>query len=388
MASRQAVVVGAGIGGAAAALALRRQGWGVTLLERASSARELGFALLMAPNAVRALRALGVADAVLTQSVASGLVEMRRPDGRVLRRMDGGRLREVLGEDTVCVLRPVVLGALLEALGKDVLKLGVRARSYVREGGAVVVTADDGSRHSGDIVVGADGIRSTIRAQLLGDSPLRYAGFVAWRGVARGVARQLGALTGAQYLGRAREAGLALAAPDHVYWFLATPMPPGALDPSDARAGLDQALEPFHEPFRAVVDATPAEALRRDEIWDRDPVSAWGDGPVTLLGDAAHPMPPNAGQGAAQALEDAVMLGHCLGGLEDPVAALRRYERARMQRTAAIVKLSRDNARMFLVQSRAAVILRDLAIQALPERFIVSRLAAISKADLAPDLRE
>src|SRR4051812_36185410 len=114
---RHALITGAGIGGLAAALALRQQGWRVTVLERATAVRELGFALLMAPNAVRAMRALGIADTVAARGVAATSGEMRRPDGRLLRRMDPSRMRKALGEDTICVLRPALHGALLDALG-------------------------------------------------------------------------------------------------------------------------------------------------------------------------------------------------------------------------------------------------------------------------------
>jgi 2-polyprenyl-6-methoxyphenol hydroxylase-like FAD-dependent oxidoreductase len=194
---------------------------------------------------------------------------------------------------------------------------------------------------------------------------------------------RLEGMTGAQYVGRQREAGMAQAGLDDVYWFLAMPVPAGALDAADPRAGLDAALAPFHEPFRAVVAATPPELLRRDEIHDRDPAPAWGEGPVTLIGDAAHPMPPNAGQGAAQALEDAVVLGRCLAS-GDPIAGLRRYERARIPRTAAIVELSRSNARLFLVRAAPLVFVRDLALRLVPERAILKRLVAIGKAELDP----
>ena len=382
--NRHALVAGAGIGGLAAALALRQSGWQVTVLERAGAARELGFALLMAPNAMRALRALGVADAVAARGTISAAGELRRPDGRVLRRMDTTRLREALGEDTVCVLRPALHGALLEALGPEALRLDAQVTSYAVTDGEVVVTTSAGAQHRGQILVGADGLRSAVRGQLLGDAPLRYAGFVGWRGVAQGVDHLLGGLSGVQYLGRGVEAGMALAAPGSVYWFLALPCPAGALDPSDPRAGLDGALTSFHDAFRAVVAATGPDALRRDEIYDRDPATKWGEGPITLLGDAAHPMPPNAGQGAAQALEDAVVLGRCLAHATAPSRRLRRDERARMPRSAAIVELARGNARMFMIRSAPIVFARDLAIRFAPERALLGRLILAARSELEP----
>jgi 2-polyprenyl-6-methoxyphenol hydroxylase-like FAD-dependent oxidoreductase len=111
--------------------------------------------------------------------------------------------------------------------------------------------------------------------------------------------------------------------------------------------------------------------MRLDELFDRDPIPEWGYGPVTLLGDAAHPMLPHAGQGAAQALEDAVALGRVLDGTVDVEAALRRYERVRAKRTRDIVLLARRNARLGSVNSAAGQWLRDMLIRVVPASMLM-----------------
>jgi 2-polyprenyl-6-methoxyphenol hydroxylase-like FAD-dependent oxidoreductase len=141
----------------------------------------------------------------------------------------------------------------------------------------------------------------------------------------------------------------------------------------------DRCLDGFHPPFRTIVSATRPEDMRLDALFDRAPLGAWGRGRITLLGDAAHPMLPHAGQGAAQALEDAVALAAALDADADPAMALRRYEAVRAERTRAIVTLSRRNARVGSLKGAFACWLRDTAIRFVPESLILRSLIAISR---------
>jgi 2-polyprenyl-6-methoxyphenol hydroxylase-like FAD-dependent oxidoreductase len=378
--SSEALVVGAGIGGLAAALSLRRSGLRVRVLERAQDPRELGFALLLAPNAMSALRALGLAEEVRSAGVVIGSGEMRRPNGDVLRRFDASRVSAALGEDSVCVLRPALHGVLLRALGRDALELGVRVSGVRQKEADVFLDCEHGVEVRGRLVVGADGVASAIRKSLHPDeaSPKR-SGLIGIRGVARNAVQHLGGVSGAQYFGRRLEAGMSQATATDVYWFVSVGAPNPAPAGVDVRSLLDGYLGAFHPPFRALVAATVDADLRMDELVDRPPLSRWGEGAVTLLGDAAHPMLPHAGQGAAQALEDAVALGRVLQtqGFVEP--ALRRYEQVRIPRTRAISQLARRNARMGSLGNPLSCWLRDLAVQRIPERVLLRSLIDLGK---------
>jgi 2-polyprenyl-6-methoxyphenol hydroxylase-like FAD-dependent oxidoreductase len=191
----------------------------------------------------------------------------------------------------------------------------------------------------------------------------------------------LSGLSGVQYFGRGFEAGLSRAGEREVYWYLS--IKAAHFDePRDPTAVAERCAARFHEPFRAIVRATPREDLRLDELLERDPISPWGRGPVTLLGDAAHPMLPHAGQGAAQALEDAVVLGSSLRDIEDQSAieaALRRYERVRIPRTRAVVALAKRNARMGSIDSSVGCWMRDQIIRFIPQAVILKSLVALGK---------
>ncbi|HKO90852.1 MAG TPA: FAD-dependent monooxygenase [Polyangiaceae bacterium] len=378
--SREALVVGAGIGGLAAALALRQTGRTVRVFERAADARQLGFALLLAPNAMAALRALGVADEVRAAGHVLTHGEMRRPNGQVLRRLDTAQVSAALGEESVCVLRPALHGVLSRALGSEALTFGAQVVDFAADLAGVRLEFADGAAALGELLVGADGVGSTVRKALHpGEPPPRRAGLVAVRGVARNAVQHLGEVSGAQYFGPGIEAGVSRASEVDVYWYLcvvhrAPPAP--RLDP---RSLLDPHLAEFHAPFRALVAATLDSDLRLDDLHERAPLAAWGRGAVSLLGDAAHPMLPHAGQGAAQALEDAVLLGQALRTEAGVEAALRHYERVRIPRTRAVSQLSQRNAKMGSLRHPLGCWLRDLAVKYVPERALLRSLIDLGK---------
>ena len=375
------VVVGAGIGGLAAALALRRAGRSVRVIERASSPRELGFALLLASNAMYALRQLGVADVVIEGGCRLTTFEMRRASGDVLQRFDLQRASELLAEPMVAVLRPVLHGVLLEAVGNDSLALGCEVTGFrMSSSDAVEAVLGDGRTLRARCLVGADGVGSIIRRQLHpAEPPRRSSGLFGLRGVSHDAAPHLGHASGAQYLGLGVEAGLVRAGGSTVYWYISLPrrlVENGSAEPARV---LERTSVLFDDTFRRITGQARPEDMRLDELFDREPMYPWGQGRVTLLGDAAHPMLPHAGQGAAQALEDAVALGRLLGGDRDVESGLREYERQRAPRSSTVVRLSRRSARMVSLESAMACRIRDAVIRMVPERLILKSIVAFGR---------
>jgi 2-polyprenyl-6-methoxyphenol hydroxylase-like FAD-dependent oxidoreductase len=329
-----------------------------------------------------ALRRLGIANAVREGGAVVRSGEMRRPDGTILRRFDAAAAARLLGEDAYCILRPVLHGSLLDAAGTDALRLGHAVTAFRRDGEDVVVECEGGVVERARLFVGADGVGSAIRRQLHpGEPPARPSGLFAFRGVAHDAVQHLDGLSGAQYFGRGIEAGVAQASVRAVYWYLSVRADHverhgGTSDPPSL---LQQVIAPFHAPFRALVDATKPEDLRFEPLLIRDPLPSWGDGPVTLLGDAAHPMLPHAGQGAAQALEDAVVLGRRVTPDQPVAARLRDYERVRRARTMAVAAAARRNARMGSVDGAIGCTARDLMLRLIPQRIILNALVTMGK---------
>ena len=372
-----ALIVGAGIGGLAAAIALRRSGWDVRVFERAPEPREVGFGVGMAPNAMAALRELGVADAIVDHGVIPTSAEIRRIDGKVLRRLAGQIDLSRISNMPRVVLRPVLHGALLQALrSRGVSVEGNRtAVGFEQNDSRVRLRFADGTDAEGGILVGADGVGSTIRAQLHPtEPPATPSGFFAIRGLSRALDRMNG-LQAIWYFGAGFESGVVQAGKNEIYWFLSL----FANDANDANAGPPDVLSVmrrctanFDAQFHAVTGATAPGDLRLDELLVRAPIDRWGTGRVTILGDAAHPMLPHTGQGAAQALEDAAGLGRAMSRNGDHVMSLRRYEAVRSPHTRRVVNMGPRIARVTTTRSPLVGWLRNTAIRLVPAKLIVS----------------
>jgi 2-polyprenyl-6-methoxyphenol hydroxylase-like FAD-dependent oxidoreductase len=359
----KAVVVGGGIGGLAAAIALRAAGHEVEVVERATALAEIGAGLSLAPNALTALDRLGIGDELRPRGGIARRILIRARRGGVISEIDAqGRKWEVAG-----VHRADLQDVLVRAAGDASVRLGNACTGFDESSGGVAAVLADGSEVEGDVLVGADGIRSVVREQLNGAELLRYAGYFGWRAVIDfddPAVRD----TFSESWGPFLRVGLITIGHGRLYWFVSELAPEHAPAPGDPNAYFRERLRNWHDPIPAVVAATPPETLTRLPIHDRPPAKEWGRGRVTLLGDAAHPMTPNLGQGAAQALEDAVVLAEALTAGSDHVDALRAYERSRIPRTTMIVNRSRQLGRIAHLRNPVACRIRDALVKATPER--------------------
>ena len=376
--TRTALIVGAGIGGLSAGLALRKAGWHIRIFERATSPRELGFGLALAPNAMAALRELGLDEVVRSRAHTPTRGELRRPDGTVLKRAELPNAESMLGGPMVVALRPALHGALLEAVGMETITLGSEATGFSPHGNRVALHLAHGDRAEGDVLIGADGANSALRRVLHpSEPPARWSRIVAVRGGVHGVVHHLRGLSGIYYIGPGIEAFLVRASETGIYWALSLAnelLPSGMRDP---KAILAHMLPQFDDTYRAIASAT--DDLRCDDLVDRDPIPFWGTGVVTLLGDAAHPVLPHTGQGAAQAMVDAVTLGQVLTGGVPIEPALRAYERERRQKTARLLGQGRRTASIMRTMNPVACAAREVVIRMMPVTAILKFLVKINR---------
>jgi 2-polyprenyl-6-methoxyphenol hydroxylase-like FAD-dependent oxidoreductase len=374
----RAVVIGAGIGGLAAAAGLCSAGWDVTVCDRALSLEPVGVALGLAPNGLRALDVVGAGD-VLRELAVPQEVGIRRSDGRWLMR---STTRQVIADrfgDTIILLpRSAVIDALAARIPTGVLSLATEVTSVEPDGpggaggqGAARVVTTAGEL-AADLVVAADGIGSAIRSALFPDHPgLRYAGFTTWRLLTgpvtgqAGVAGVTGQVPMAESWGRGTVFGVMPLSDGRVYCYAAAPAPPGQRAADNELAELVRLFGRWHEPIPGLLaSAAPGDVLRHDVAELAGPLPSFHRGRVALLGDAAHPMTPNLGQGACQALEDAAVIARLAAGAEpDQVPAmLARYTAARLPRTQNVVRWSRRAGTMTTWAAPPAVAFRDTAM--------------------------
>lgn len=359
------VVVGAGIGGLAAALALSRAGAAVTVLERENAVSEIGAGIALWPNGVACLHRLGV-GAELEQISSSGAgPSVRSPSGRVLSRVSSGDFRDRFGE-VLAVHRGELQRLLLAACraqGVEIL-LGACV-SLVSQDGRIVCR--DGRHFQAGLVVGADGIGSAVRRSVFPSyGPARTTGITAWRWIvdtadARDLHAQLDGWVPASVLGRGQEFGILPLTHDRLYCFAS----------SATRAdGTIATLEDYRTwpgPFAGLIDSgLRAEAMIRRDLADLPPLPAYTRGHVALLGDAAHAMTPHLGQGACQALEDALVLADAISQSTSLTDALAHYDAQRVPRATAVQRGSRASMRIAAMSSPTWCAIRDRVIALIP----------------------
>ncbi|MER6830064.1 FAD-dependent monooxygenase [Streptosporangium sp. NPDC000563] len=364
-------VVGGGIGGLSAALALRAAGAEVTVYERVTEPRaaRAGHGLVLWHNAVLALRALGVGPEV--EKIGHELHRHRFLDarGRRIAEWSMARMAGRLGAPVYGVGRPHLHALLADRVGED-LVTGFRFTGFTATGDGVVVRFGEGREERADLLVGADGLRSAVRAALLpGDPPPRYAGFTAFQGVIRLPGSGMPEHTFLSTWGRGRWFVCYRLSDDHVYWdgVLGDRVAPRL---GESPLGLLAAeFDGWPDPIPGLIAATGADDVTPVHVFDRPPLRRWSHGRVTLLGDAAHPMTFNLGQGAGQAIEDALVLGEELAGGDVP-AALAAYEARRVERTARMVRRSRANGELTRWRHPIACAARDAFMRLTFDRLV------------------
>ncbi len=239
---------------------------------------------------------------------------------------------------SVCLHRAELQQALFSALPPDCVHLGDPFANFERTDGRVLAHFASGHTASGDGLIGADGLRSRVRTQLIGDGEPVYRGYQCWRGVCHHPATEL--LT--ETLGLGVRVGLVpIGRRSTAWWCTANEAELADDEREGAKAKLLRLVGNWHQPIPDVIGGTEATAIIKTAMYDRRPVKRWSKGCCTLLGDAAHPTTPNMGQGGRMAIEDAVVLDRCLSHDSDSATAFRAYERLRYARTARITNVSR-----------------------------------------------
>ncbi|GAA4507099.1 FAD-dependent monooxygenase [Actinoallomurus oryzae] len=371
---RTAIIAGGGIGGLAAAVALGRRGWRVEVLERAPAIGEVGAGLSLWPNGVRALDALGLGERVRESAMPETEGGVRDRSGRWLVRSDTAELERRYGP-VVMIHRARLLDLLREAIPPGALRLGAEVSGVRDDGTRVEVTHGAGVSRAA-LLVGADGLRSAVRRCVWPEAPgPRYAGYTAWRLVVDPPEGRPD--TGGETWGRGERVGVVPLAGGGIYLFAVANAPEGARSPDGEPAELRRRFGGWHDPIPALLDAVSEEAVLRSDIYDLPPLKSYVNGRVALLGDAAHAMTPDQGQGANQALEDAVTLAALLDADPAVPSALAAYDRERRPRTQTIARRSRSTGVVAQWSSAPAVAVRNRLLRLVPPGAVLRALGPV-----------
>jgi 2-polyprenyl-6-methoxyphenol hydroxylase-like FAD-dependent oxidoreductase len=353
-----------------AAVALEAAGVEPIVCERAGDLASSGSGLTLWPNATCALDHLGVLDDILASAAPMARMGMRTWRG------------DVIFEDDIEPpngVRHVAIGMrrrqLVECLARSVrgsIALGTQVTAFRESADGVDVTIAGGKTLHADVLVGADGIHSAVRAQVASDDAARYAGYVVWRGIADG---PFAGDTGCIWMGPGRQCGAFPVTGSCTYWFAACKASPAEAEALLTWSNARDSFSRWSHPIPHMIDATPEESIVRTAVYERAPLSRWSFGRVALLGDAAHPAAPTLGQGACQAIEDSVVLGLALSRHEDVPTALRSYESRRIRRANAFVLDARRAGSFGLWEHPVASWCRNAMMRMTPRRMRKRALA-------------
>jgi 2-polyprenyl-6-methoxyphenol hydroxylase-like FAD-dependent oxidoreductase len=328
----------------------------VEVYERAPELREVGAGIALASNALRALDILGLSNDLQSISADALQGSIRDPKGNALTSIPDDLSKHI---GPVAIMhRAELLAMLLGHVDPARLHLGRTCVGVEQDSGGVIARFDTGETVSGDGLIGADGLRSAVRTQLFGKQPIRYAGYTGWRGVVNLL--DIVNFRSSETWGRGRRFGVIPMGGERVYWYATKNAPEGERDlVGRSKEMLAQLFRGWHQPIGALIEATREDSILRNDIYDMEPLPHFVKGRAALLGDAAHATTPNLGQGACQAIEDAVVIAACLKTSGSVEAGLAEYERRRMPRVAQIALRSRNVGVVAQLENPVQCWLRD-----------------------------
>lgn len=357
-------IVGGGIGGLCTAVALQKAGIECSVFESSLEIKSMGAGLGIGNNAIKALAKLGLDQHVIGAGQVLDAMIIYDENGKQISKMDTKLISERFGTNNVTIHRAALHGILHRNLKVNTVSCGKRCVDFFQDENGVRLAFEDGTEETSDYVIAADGIHSVFRKKLLPKSYPRYAGYTCWRGVAQLEQIKSYENVASETWGPNGRFGIVPLAGGKVYWFACVNAP--YHDPETAsfkKKDLLTLFKDYHSPIPEIINITKDEAILHNDIIDIAPIRQFAFGRILLIGDAAHATTPNMGQGASQAIEDAVIVASCVNTFTTIDDAFKHFEKLRVKRTAKIIKMSRWIGQVAQSRNRTMIKIRDYLLR-------------------------
>lgn len=379
-ANREFAIIGGGIAGLTAAIALKQKGFDATIFEAVPEIKAVGAGLVLATNAMKALRKIGIAEDIINAGSLLPSITIYDSKGRVINKTNSTILGEKYGLDNLTIHRSALHNVLLNKFDQKRVYTGKKLTDVDQEAEGLKLYFEDGSVHSARYLVAVDGIHSVVRKKIMPNAVLRYAGYTCWRAVIDRSSFNLNETS--ETWGTARRFGLVPMKDNQLYWFacMNEPIQNSRMKHFTIEVLLKQ-FSNFHYPIPQVLKATRNEQLIWNDIVDLKPVSQFAFDKILLIGDAAHATTPNLGQGACQAIEDAVILADELSQHRDVIQAFRRFERRRIKRTRYIVNASRKIGSIAQLENNFLAGVRNFILRTMPSKINERQIRKLYEVD-------
>lgn len=369
-------ISGGGIAGLTTAIALQKIGLSVDVYESAPIIKPLGAGIVLASNAVRAFQEIGIADSILPEGKMIDSMVIRNQKGKALTQSAGASLKKVIPGQNLAIHRAALHQVLIDQLPENAIHLGKRITAFTELSNCVQLHFANGETEQVDYLLACDGIHSPIRQQIFPDIHPRYAGYTCWRAIVH--LPDLDYPQASETWGKGGRMGIVPLKDGYYYWFACLSGP--ANDPKLNKFSTAELLEAFgkyHAPIPEVLRQTPAESIIHGDICDLPPLPHYANGRVLLMGDAAHATTPNMGQGACQAIEDAVILAKEWSILKNPQAAFQSFNDRRMARTQGIIRQSAKIGQLAQSSNPIVIALRNTLFRLIPPSIQAKQLKKV-----------
>lgn len=377
---KKVTIIGAGIAGLTTAISLKQKGFEPVLFESAPEIKGIGAGLALAANAMIGYKRLGIMEDIAAIGQLVSTITIKDHKGNVITKMDTKRLGEKYNIHNYAVHRADLQSTLLSKINPDNLFLNKKTIAIVRTDNNVIVKFEDGTEHKTDTLIVAEGIHSVIRKNLLPNTKLRYSGYTCWRGIIDNP--NLDVENSMETWGKGKRFGMVPLTNNRIYWF-------ACINASKNNEkfkhytieDLKREFHGFHEPIPTILSLTKDADLIWADISDFKPIKTFAFDNIVLIGDAAHATTPNMGQGACQAIEDAIILAEELGKESEVSIAFKNFEKRRVKRVNAIVKKSWVLGKIAQLENPLFTKLRNLIFRSVPSRLNEKQAKSLYEVD-------